>query len=94
MSEEILPGLYRIKVPLPGSPLKATNSYVMKGTERSLIIDTGWNREDCMRALVSGLKKCGVDLRQADFFITEEEGKVAREMQEQGIVFFTEVSNA
>ncbi len=47
-----------------------------------------------MRALVSGLKECGVDLRQADFFITKEEGKVGREMQEQGIVFFTEVSNA
>ncbi len=70
MSEEILPGLYRIKVPLPGSPLKATNSYVIKGTERSLIIDTGWNREDCMAALVSGLNECSVDFRQADFFIT------------------------
>jgi glyoxylase-like metal-dependent hydrolase (beta-lactamase superfamily II) len=68
--EEILPSLYKIEVPLPGSPLKATNSYVVKGTERSLIIDTGWNREDCMVALVSGLKECGVDLRQADFFIT------------------------
>jgi glyoxylase-like metal-dependent hydrolase (beta-lactamase superfamily II) len=68
--EEILPGLYRIKVPLPGSPLKATNSYVIKGAERSLVIDTGWNREDCMTALVSGLRECGVDLRQADFFIT------------------------
>ncbi len=70
MFEEILPGLYRIEVPLPGSPLKATNSYVIKGAERSLIIDTGWNREDCMTALVSGLKECGVDLQQADFFIT------------------------
>jgi glyoxylase-like metal-dependent hydrolase (beta-lactamase superfamily II) len=68
--KEILPGLYRIKVPLPGSPLKATNSYVIKGAGRSLIIDTGWNREDCMTALVSGLNECGVDLRQADFFIT------------------------
>ena len=68
--EEILPSLYRIEVPLPGSPLKATNSYVIKGTERSLIIDTGWNREDCMAALDSGLKECDVDLQQADFFIT------------------------
>jgi glyoxylase-like metal-dependent hydrolase (beta-lactamase superfamily II) len=68
--EEILPSLYRINVPLPGSPLKATNSYVIKGTERSLIIDTGWNREDCLAALVSGLDECGVDPRQADFFIT------------------------
>jgi glyoxylase-like metal-dependent hydrolase (beta-lactamase superfamily II) len=68
--EEISPGLYRIEVPLPGSPLKATNSYVVKGTDRSLIIDTGWNREDCMGALVSGLGECRVDLKQADFFIT------------------------
>jgi glyoxylase-like metal-dependent hydrolase (beta-lactamase superfamily II) len=68
--EEVLPSLYRIKVPLPGSPLKATNSYVIKGIEQFLVIDTGWNREDCMRALVSGLGECGVDLRQADFFVT------------------------
>jgi len=68
--EEILPGLFRTKVPLPGSPLKATNSYAVKGTDRSLIIDTGWNREDCMAALVSGLEECGVDLDHADFFIT------------------------
>ena len=68
--EKILANLYRIEVPLPGSPLKATNSYVIKGVERSLVIDTGWNREDCMTALVSGLKECGVDLRKVDFFIT------------------------
>ncbi len=70
MFEEILPGLYRIEVPLPGSPLKALNSYVVKGAQRSLIIDTGWNREDCMRALTSGLGGCGVNLQEADFFIT------------------------
>lgn len=68
--EEILPSLYRIEVPLPGSPLRATNCYAIKGTERSLIIDTGWNREDCLAALVSGLDECGIDPRQADFFIT------------------------
>jgi glyoxylase-like metal-dependent hydrolase (beta-lactamase superfamily II) len=68
--EEILPGLCRIEVPLPGSPLRATNSYVVKGVERSLIVDTGWNREDCMEILESGLKECGVDIQQADFFIT------------------------
>lgn len=68
--EEILPSLYRIEVPLTGSPLKATNSYVVKETEQSLIIDTGWNREDCKAALISGLKGCGVDIGKSDFFIT------------------------
>ncbi len=70
MIQEILPNLYRVEVPLPGSPLKALNSYIVKAGERSLIIDTGWNREDCMRVLSSGLKELGVNLKEADFFIT------------------------
>jgi glyoxylase-like metal-dependent hydrolase (beta-lactamase superfamily II) len=90
--EEILPGLYRIKVPLPGSPLKATNSYVVKGTDRSLIIDTGWNREDCMAALVSGLEECGVDPKQADFFIThmhaDHSGLVSTLAREGARIYF------
>jgi hypothetical protein len=32
--------LYRIIVPLPNSPLKDLNSYVIKGEDRNLIIDT------------------------------------------------------
>jgi len=70
LSEKILPHIYIIEVPLPGSPLKATNSYVIKDGCRSLVVDTGWNTEDCMTALVSGLEECGVDLQQTDFLIT------------------------
>jgi len=70
LMEEILSNLYRIEVPLPGSPLKATNSYVIKASERNLIIDTGWNREECMNAMQSGLRNLGVDLRKTDFFVT------------------------
>ncbi len=70
LSEKVLPSLYRVGVPLPGSPLKATNSYVVIGEERSLVIDTGWNRDDCLAALTSGLRECGVDLEHTDFLIT------------------------
>jgi len=70
LPERILPHIYRIEVPLPGSPLKATNSYVIKDGGRSLVIDTGWNTEDCMKALSSGLEECGVDLHKSDFLIT------------------------
>jgi len=70
--EEILPNLYRVEVPLPGSPLQATNSYVIKGAQRSLIIDTGWNHEVCMKALTSGLREIGVNLEETDFFITHK----------------------
>lgn len=70
MFEEISSNLYKIEVPLHGSPLKALNSYVIKGTQRSLIIDTGWNSEECVSILTSGLKELGVNLMEADFFIT------------------------
>jgi len=70
MVEQILPGLYRIEVPIPRNPLKATNSYVIKGGERTLIIDTGMNREECRRAMSAGLKELDVALEKADFFIT------------------------
>jgi len=70
MIEEISANLYRIEIPLPGSPLKAINSYVIKNTERNLIIDTGWNQEVCIEAMKAGLKELGVDTKKTDFFIT------------------------
>ena len=70
MTEEILPNLYKIEVPLPRNPLKAVNSYVIKEEGQSLIIDTGMNREECMRVMSAGLQELGVDLRKTDFFIT------------------------
>ena len=70
MIEEILANLYRIEIPLPKSPLKALNSYVIRDEERNLIIDTGWNQEECMEAMQAGLSELGVDLRRTDFFIT------------------------
>lgn len=70
MIKEILPNLYKIEVPLPGNPLRAVNSYVIKARGQSLIIDTGMNREECMRVLSSGLNELDVDLKNADFFIT------------------------
>jgi glyoxylase-like metal-dependent hydrolase (beta-lactamase superfamily II) len=95
--EEVVPGLYRINVPLPGSPLKATNSYVVKGTDRSLIVDTGWNREDCRVALVSGLNECGVDLERADFFIThmhaDHSGLVSTLAGEGARIYFSQADS-
>ena len=70
MIEEIAVDLYKIEIPLPKSPLKALNSYVIKSSERNLVIDTGWNQEECMNAMQTGLKTLGVDLRKTDFFIT------------------------
>jgi glyoxylase-like metal-dependent hydrolase (beta-lactamase superfamily II) len=70
MIEEILKNLYRIEIPLPGSPLNAVNSYLIKAPRRNLIIDTGMNRKECLKVMQIELRKLGVDLRRTDFFIT------------------------
>ena len=70
MIEEIQPGLFRVQVPLPNSPLKFLNSYVIRSSDRNLIIDTGLNRKECLEAMQSGLQQLGIDPAKTDFFIT------------------------
>jgi glyoxylase-like metal-dependent hydrolase (beta-lactamase superfamily II) len=70
MIKEILPNIFTIEIPLPGSPLKSINSYVIRDSDRSLIIDTGLNRKECMDVMQTGLGELGVQLKNTDFFIT------------------------
>ena len=70
MIEEIVPNLYRTEIPLPRSPLKWLNSYIVKGGDRFLIIDTGFNHEECLNAMNASLQNLGVDLNKTDIFIT------------------------
>jgi len=70
MIEELLPDLFRIEIPLPNSPLKHLNSYVIRASERNLVIDTGLNRKECLDAMETGLREIKVDLGKTDFFIT------------------------
>jgi glyoxylase-like metal-dependent hydrolase (beta-lactamase superfamily II) len=68
--EKIFPDLYRLEIPLPESPLKTLNSYIILGPERNLIIDTGLNRRECLEAMQAGLQALSVDLKETDIFIT------------------------
>ena len=70
MIQEILPEVYLMEVPLPGSPLKALNSYLIKSPGRSLVIDTGMNREECRQKMRANLAELEVELEETDFFIT------------------------
>jgi glyoxylase-like metal-dependent hydrolase (beta-lactamase superfamily II) len=70
MCEEVLPNLFRIKIPLPDSPLRYLNSYIIRDSARSLIVDTGLNRKACLEAMQGGLNSLGIDLSKSDIFIT------------------------
>jgi glyoxylase-like metal-dependent hydrolase (beta-lactamase superfamily II) len=95
MIEQILPGIYRIEIPLPKSPLKALNAYLLKSEERFLLIDTGWNRKECLRSMLSGLEELKVDLNKTDFFIThlhsDHIGLVGELIRKTNSVYFGEV---
>jgi glyoxylase-like metal-dependent hydrolase (beta-lactamase superfamily II) len=68
--DEIVAGIYRIEVPLPRNPLKYINSYLVKGIERCLLVDTGLDRPECLEALRDGLAELNVDMSVTDIFIT------------------------
>lgn len=70
MIEQVLPNIYKMEIILPNNALRALNSYLIKGEERNLIIDTGMNREECMDATMEALAELEVDLNITDFFIT------------------------
>ncbi len=90
--EQIGPDLFRTEIPLPRNPLKATNSYFIKGEERNLIVDTGMNQEECKFAMQTALKKLDVELKKTDFFIThlhaDHIGLVDRLQEEGSVVYF------
>ena len=94
MIEEILPNLYRTEIPLPNNPLKSLNSYIVKSEDRFLVIDTGFNREECLEAMHANMKKLGVDLKKTDFFIThfhsDHIGLTGRLVSEESKVYFGE----
>ncbi|MDR1874083.1 MAG: MBL fold metallo-hydrolase [Synergistaceae bacterium] len=70
MPKEILPNIHLIEVPLPGNPLKSLNSYLVRGHGRNLLIDTGFNHEECRRALTAALAALDVDMDRTDIFLT------------------------
>lgn len=70
MIREILNGIYQIHIPLPGNPLKVLNSYLIKGRERNLLVDTGFNWPECKQAQLKAMTALGIDWADVDFFIT------------------------
>lgn len=92
MIDEIRPDLFRIKIPLPDSPLKYLNAYVIRSADRNLIVDTGLNRKECLEAMQTGLKELNIDLARTDFFIThlhaDHFGLVGRLVTDTSKIFF------
>ncbi len=70
MIENVLPNIYRIEIPLPHNPLRSLNSYFIKGRERNLLIDTGFNQPECRAAMDEARQEIGFSMDNTDIFIT------------------------
>lgn len=68
MLTKVAENIYRKTVPLPNNPLRELNAYLITG-ERTLLIDTGFNRPECAEALESAFRELGIE-SAPDVFIT------------------------
>lgn len=72
MAEQVFhhPDIYRIDIPLTGNPLKNLNCYVIQDGAESLVIDTGFRNEECLRTLMEGMAELGISLKHTKLFVT------------------------
>ena len=59
---DIVPGIYQLKVPIPGNPLGHLNCYIINGKKGWLMIDTGWFTPDAFESLEAGLRTIGLEM--------------------------------
>jgi len=70
MTEQIRDNIFRVEIPLPRNPLKWLNSYFIKGEDRNLIIDTGFNMPECREAMFQALDELRMDMSRTDIYVT------------------------
>lgn len=68
--EEVVPGLFRIPLPLEGIPLGSVNCYVALSGGRGLVVDPGLDHPLCLEALLAALEALGADRCRLDLFAT------------------------
>lgn len=87
-----VPEVHRIRVPLP-RPGLATWSYLIRGTERDLLVDPGFDTEVAQGVLVRALAHLEVARDRLDIFVTHEHadhlGLTPRIRTEQTRVFMS-----
>ena len=62
MPHEIIPGLYRLPIPLPENPLGTVNVYAVIGEDGVRLIDCGWDTPEAYAALVAELQSLGAKI--------------------------------
>ena len=67
---QVYPGIFQTQIPLLNNPLKELNCFIIKGGDRHLIVDTGFNQPTGRQCLLDALSELGCELSETDVFIT------------------------
>ena len=70
LMKEVLKIYIRLKLLCLKALLKAINSYVIKGVDRNLLVDTGYNKPESKADLLEGLSELGLEIKDMDLVIT------------------------
>lgn len=58
---EVLPGIFQLRIPIPNNPLGYTNVYLLRTDGSYTMIDAGFNSPEALEAMQSQLAELGVD---------------------------------
>lgn len=64
------PDVYRISIDLLGNPLRALNVYVIKDGKDALVVDTGFNAQECYERFAQSLDELDLDPCRTELFLT------------------------
>ncbi len=70
MIKEVAKDIYTFEVKLPNNPLKALNVYVVKGGDRTVVFDTGFNAEESKMDLLNGLEALDLKIEDVEVVLT------------------------
>ncbi|MFO8032625.1 MAG: MBL fold metallo-hydrolase, partial [Desulfohalobiaceae bacterium] len=87
MIQEISAAIFRLTIPMPNNPLKYLNAYLLRNNKRHCLIDTGFNRGICRKALLQSLEELGVQIADTEVLITHmhsDHSGLAPELYAQG----------
>lgn len=70
MIKELFKDLYTFPVTLLNNPLKSLNCYVIKGGEKNILIDSGFNHPLCIKQLTNAMKHLGLNNKNTEVFFT------------------------
>ena len=59
---KVIPGIQRLKIPIPESTLRYVNVYLVEGSDGYLLVDTGWDNSTAFDSLKSQLTQIGATL--------------------------------